>query len=64
MANIDNIKDIVDTFYKIKKGISSEELYRLCDSSTKEEIDNKVLDLIELKLIKWNQNKLVPVETI
>lgn len=63
MANIDQIKGIVDTFYKIKKGIQLPELYILCNASTNEEVNDRIQELIEAKQIKFSENKLVPFET-
>ena len=63
MANIDNITEIVDTFYKIKKGIKRDELYKLCDASTQEEVNVKVTDLISLKVIKEVDGVLKPFES-
>lgn len=63
MANIDNIKDIVDTFYKIKKGITIAELYKLCDASTPEEVDAKVDSLIKEHLIKNVYGILKPFDS-
>lgn len=62
MANIDNIKDIVDTFYKIKKGIKRPELYALCNSNTSEEVDTKVEELIQAGTIKEIDQILKPSE--
>lgn len=64
MANIDKIKGIVDTFYKIKKGIELPELYILCNSSTHEEVNDRIQELIEANSIKFVDNKLVPAEII
>jgi hypothetical protein len=63
MANINNIKDIVDTFYKIKKGITISELYKLCDASTLEEVDAKVDALIEDHSIKNVYGILKPFDS-
>lgn len=62
MANIDNIKSIVDTFYKIKKGIKRPELYILCDASTHEEVDAKVEELIQADSIKEIDQILKPFD--
>jgi hypothetical protein len=64
MANIDQITQIVETFYKIKKGIQLPELYLLCNFSTNEEVNDKVGELISANKIKFVENKLVPFETI
>jgi hypothetical protein len=63
MANIDQVKEIVDTFYKIKKGIKLEELYKLCDASTQEEVDAKVDALIEDHSIKNVYGILKPFDS-
>ena len=63
MANIDQIKGIVDTFYKIKKGIQLPELYILCNASTHEEVNDKIQELIQAEQIKFVENKLIPFET-
>lgn len=64
MANIDNIKEIVDTFYKIKKGITLPELYRLCNANTTESVNDKIGELIEAEQIRFVENKLIPFETV
>lgn len=64
MRNIDQIKSIVDLFYNIKRGITLDELYALCDASTKEEVDAKIAELIEAEEIKKDEDILVPFETI
>ena len=62
MANIDNIKGIVDTFYKIKKGLTKPELYALCNANTPEEVDARVQELIQTDSIKEIDGILKPFE--
>ena len=59
MKNIDHVKQIVDTFYAIKGGITLEELYALCNASTKEEVDAKITELADG--VKIVGDKVLPI---
>lgn len=64
MKNIDQIKEIAKVFYTIKRGITLQEVYNLCNDSTKEEVDAKITELEKAKEIKIVENKVIPFETL